>query len=626
MGRRRTFLILAGAAVVTLGGWALSQTRVNPVDPPSITAVQLLSRPIPAGASNGAQLQHGRDVVIEGDCVSCHTRNAGEPMAGGLGMQTPFGVIYSPNITPDNDTGIGRWTPEQFYRAMSRGIDAHGQPLYPAFPYVYFTRLSRQDTDAALAYLKTIPPVRYTPPGNRLPFPLNIRFLVNGWNLLFFRPAPFRGDPTRSAQWNRGAFLVTGPGHCGQCHTPANFLGANENDRAFQSGSLENWVAPDLTGNPRKGLGSWNAAEIMAYLQTGRNDRAQAGGPMAEVVSYSTSLMSEADLAAIATYLGALPASPDRRMATPDAAAMSRGGAVYSDACASCHLEGGVGQPGFFPPLGRDAVLQQDNPAGLVHLILAGVRTAPTVAKPSPMSMPSFAWKLTDQEVADVSTFIRNSWGNRRARSPPARSATFGTPWALRMNTSPPGPAITPEAAARRFPMRQPPMLTLTLALAALLPAVARAQWDAIHKATLQTQEFPGPTYHTVTVHAVVELRQEGPAPHAPRCRNGLYRRGSGDGERQGAARPAGGEGRQLLHSAGHRAQRPEHRLWTPDHHLHLCGGQAQTDRLANAGACELTVFPTRIAARRAFVRTAGANMFRALRILRNSGESPRYR
>ncbi|MDB5484095.1 MAG: alcohol dehydrogenase [Caulobacteraceae bacterium] len=421
--RRRALLILAGVATATLAGWALSQTRTNTINPPSITPVQLLSRPIPAMAPNAAQLQHGRDVVVQGDCVSCHTQSAGEPMAGGLGLRTPFGVIYSPNITSDTATGIGGWTPAQFYGAMHRGVDDQGKPLYPAFPYVYFTRISRQDSDAALAYLKTVPPVRYTPPANQLPFPLNIRFLVRGWNLLFFRPGTFRGDPARSAQWNRGAFLVNGLGHCGQCHTPTNFLGANDNGKPFQGGSLDNWVAPDLSGNARVGLGGWRGAEIVEYLKTGRNARAQAAGPMAEVVSYSTSLMSDADVAAIATYLKTLAASPDRRPAAPGQGAMNRGAAIYSDACASCHLEGGVGQPRYFPPLSRDAVVQQANPTGVIHLILAGVRTAPTAARPSPLTMPSFAWKLTDQEIADVSTFLRNSWGNRAA---PASAGDVG--------------------------------------------------------------------------------------------------------------------------------------------------------------------------------------------------------
>jgi mono/diheme cytochrome c family protein len=416
--RRRAVLALAATAVAVataVAGWGVTQTRTNPIAPPSITPAQLLSRPIPTSAPNAAQLRLGRNVVIAGDCVSCHTRDNGEPMAGGLGMHTPFGVIYTPNITPDKDTGIGGWTPDQFYGAMHRGMDDEGHPLYPAFPYVYFTRISRQDSDAALAYLKTVPPVRYTAPDNKLPFPFNIRFLVRGWNLLFFRRRTFQADPARPAQWNRGAFLVNGPGHCAQCHTPTNFLGANENSKAFRGGALDNWVAPDLTGNARTGLGSWNAAQVVEYLKSGRNDRTQAAGPMAEVVSYSTSLLSDADLAAIASYLKTLPASPAASVRTPEQAVMNRGAAIYSDACASCHLERGVGQPRYFPPLGNDAVVQQDNPVGLIHMILAGVRTAPTTSRPTPLSMPSFAWKLSDQEIADVATFLRNSWGNRAA-------------------------------------------------------------------------------------------------------------------------------------------------------------------------------------------------------------------
>jgi mono/diheme cytochrome c family protein len=350
--------------------------------------------------------------VIAGDCLSCHTRPGGQPLAGGLGLPTPFGVIYTPNLTPDKVTGIGGWTSEQFYRAMHEGRGPKAL-TYPAFPYVYFTIVSRADSDAIFAYLKSTPAVSYRRPASELPFPLNIRQLMWGWNLLFFRPHEFQPDRTKSAEWNRGAYLVNGLGHCSQCHTPTNFLGANKTDAAFQGGALENFVAPDLTSNKRTGLGSWSDADVVEYLKTGRNSRANASGPMAEVISYSTSLMSDADLQAIATYLRSLPASPDARVATPDAATMQRGAAIFSDACASCHLDEGRGQARNFPPLGRNAVVQQTNPAGILHITLAGTRTAPTLSRPTPFAMPSFAWKLSDQEVADVTTYIRNSWGNR---------------------------------------------------------------------------------------------------------------------------------------------------------------------------------------------------------------------
>lgn len=413
MAARRSLALLAAplAAVVALAGLALAQTRGTAVNAP--TPVQLLTAPLTATGPDAAQIARGRDLAIAGDCMSCHTRPGGQPLAGGLGLPTPFGVIYTPNITSDRDTGLGGWTPDQFYRAMHEGRDDEGHYLYPAFPYVFFTNVSRSDTDAILAYLKTTPAVRYQPPGNRLPFPLNIRLVMWGWNLLFFRAHSFQADPAKSAQWNRGAYLVNGLGHCSQCHTPTNFLGANKTDEPFRGGTLENFVAPDLTSNKRTGLGSWSDADVVEYLKTGRNAHANASGPMAEVVSYSTSLMSEADLQAIVTYLRSQPASPDASPGTPDAGAMQRGAAIFSDACASCHLDQGRGQSRFFPPLAHDAVVQQANPQGILHITLAGTRTAPTLSRPTPLSMPSFAWKLSDQELADVTTYVRNSWGNR---------------------------------------------------------------------------------------------------------------------------------------------------------------------------------------------------------------------
>jgi mono/diheme cytochrome c family protein len=421
---RSLLAVTVGSAALALASWAVSQMPPLPAHPvTSVTPVGLLSTPIPDTVPNAQQLRQGQALTIAGDCMSCHIRDGGQPFAGGLGLKTPFGVIYSPNITPDRDTGIGAWTNDQFYRAMHEGVGAHGENLYPAFPYPWFSHASRADDDAIFAYLRTIPAVRYTAPANRLPFPLNIRFLVKAWNLLFFRPHDFQSNPGQSAEWNHGAYLVTGLAHCGACHTPVNFLGASKADRAFQSGELDNWVAPNLTANARVGLGGWSLDDITEYLRTGRNARAGAGGSMGEVVSYSTSLMSDQDRHAIAVYLKSLKASSDGAQPTADAAAMRRGAAIYSDVCASCHLENGVGQPRFFPPLGHDAMLQQENPIGLEHLILAGGRVGPTAARPSPLTMPSFAWKLTDDEIADVSTFIRNSWGNHAAPVPASKVA-----------------------------------------------------------------------------------------------------------------------------------------------------------------------------------------------------------
>ncbi|HTT82161.1 MAG TPA: cytochrome c, partial [Rhizomicrobium sp.] len=274
--------------------------------------------------------------------------------------------------------------------------------------------MSRADDDALFAYIRTTPAVRYTVPANRLAFPLNFRIFVRFWNLTSLRSHTFAPQAGKSEIWNRGAYLVEGPGHCGGCHTPKNLFGADKGGHAFWGGVLDNWTAPDLTANARVGLGGWSAADIAEYLKTGRNRHAGAGGPMAEVVTYSTSLMSDAERAAIAIYLKGLVASLPAKLETvPDRASMLRGAAIYSDACTSCHLENGAGQPQYFPPLGRNAVVQQSDGAGIEHIILAGTRIATTPTRPTPLSMPSFAWKLTDQEIADVASYIRNSWGNR---------------------------------------------------------------------------------------------------------------------------------------------------------------------------------------------------------------------
>ncbi|MGC1301207.1 MAG: cytochrome c [Caulobacteraceae bacterium] len=413
---RRVIGLGAGVAILGAAGLAASQMAPLPVHPSqAITPVSLLTQPIADTTPGAEQLRRGQYLVRTGDCVSCHMREGGEPLSGGFGLKTPFGVIYSSNITPDVRTGIGAWTPDQFYRAMHDGIDAHGANLYPAFPYPWFRRASRADDDAIFAYLKTTPAVAYTPPANGLPFPLNIRFMLKGWNLLFLKSHAADPDPAQTAEWNRGAYLVNGLGHCGGCHTPKNAFGADKSGKDFHGGNLDNWVAPDLTSNARTGLGGWSLDDITEYLKTGRNGRAGAGGAMGEVITYSTSLMSDADRHAMAVYLKSQPATATPTPAQPDAGAMARGAAIYSDACASCHLENGVGQPRYFPPLGHDAMLQQADPTGLEHLILAGTRLGASPTRPSPLAMPSFAWKLTDEQVADVSTFVRNSWGNQAA-------------------------------------------------------------------------------------------------------------------------------------------------------------------------------------------------------------------
>jgi mono/diheme cytochrome c family protein len=415
--------VAAALAGLSLGGLAIAQLVPLPAHPvDSFTPNDLLTKSTGNTGQNAEQVARGQYLVRAGDCMSCHLRDNGEPLAGGLGLKTPFGVIYSSNITSDPQTGIGSWTSDQFFHAMHDGKGAHGEDLYPAFPYPWFRLATREDDDAIFAYLKTTPPVNYTPPQNKLPFYLS-RSAVGGWNLLFFNTEDFHADPVQSGEWNRGSYLVNGLGHCGGCHTPKGALGGDKSKQAFQGGDLDNWIAPDLTGNSRTGLGAWSTEDIAEYLKTGRNARAGAGGPMADVITYSTALMNDADRRAIAVYLKSQAPSPDKSPNPPDGDAMKRGAEIYSDACSSCHFADGVGQPGLFPPLGHDAMLQQSNPIAVEHLILAGTRIGTSLSRPSPLSMPSFAWKLTNQEVADVATYIRNSWGNRAA---PVSAADVG--------------------------------------------------------------------------------------------------------------------------------------------------------------------------------------------------------
>jgi mono/diheme cytochrome c family protein len=413
--RRLSLGVGMAIAVLELARLAMSQASPGlPAHPVSgVLPIELLTHPIADSTPNAAQLHRGQYLVAAGDCMSCHLREGGEPLAGGLGLNTPFGLIYSANITSDKETGIGDWTSDQFYHAMHDGIDDEGKNLYPAFPYPWFRLASREDDDAILAFLKTTPAVKYSPPKDNLTFPLNFRSMVKGWNLLYLNSHDFETDASRSAEWNRGAYLVNGLGHCGGCHTPKNALGANKTQLELHGATLDNWVAPDLTGNDRTGLGAWSVDDVAEYLRTGRNAHAGAGSAMADVITYSTSLMNDGDRHAMAVYLKGQPASPNSAHDQPEPGTMRRGAAIYSDACASCHLEDGVGQPRYFPPLGHNAMLQQADPTGLEHLILAGGRIGTSQSHPSALSMPSFAWKLSDQEIADVSTFIRNSWGNQ---------------------------------------------------------------------------------------------------------------------------------------------------------------------------------------------------------------------
>ncbi len=369
-----------------------------------------------ADQTSFAQIERGHYLASAGDCEACHTAKDGKPFAGGLPVETPFGVIYSPNITPDRDTGIGAWSDDQFYRAMHQGVAADGARLYPAFPYPWYTKVTRDDVLAIRAYLGTLDAVSAKRPKNGLPWPLSDREVMRGWNDFFFAEGEYAPDAAKPADWNRGAYLVEGLGHCGACHTQTDMFGAAKKKERLQGGTLENWYAPSLAGALGPGLGRWSADDIVQFLKTGRNTRTAAYGPMAEVIADSTSKLDDGDLKAIATYLKDMPApAAGGTHEPPDAKLAQAGKAVYIDNCSACHRSNGEGTPGTFPALKGDSAVQGADPTTVIRLILDGVRAVATDAHPTPLSMPSFAWKLSDEQIAAVASYIRSDWGNASA-------------------------------------------------------------------------------------------------------------------------------------------------------------------------------------------------------------------
>jgi mono/diheme cytochrome c family protein len=366
----------------------------------------------------------GRALTDVGDCASCHTADPAKPFAGGKRIGTPFGGVYSANLTPDRDTGLGAWSDDDFFRAMHFGVAPDGSRYYPAFPYPHFTKLIRPDVLAIRAYLDTLPPVQNTPPPPQLRWPLNHRVLMRVWNAVFFRPGIFEPDQNKSADWNRGGYLVEGAAHCGACHTPKNFLGAEKRGERFGGGPVDGWFAPRLDGAERSGLKSWSVEDIAEYLQSGRNGRSNAGGPMAEVVRNSTSRLSDGDARAIAVYLKDLsPGKPEPTALPPPPAQMADGEKLYRGVCIACHEIDGGGAPRIYPPLPGNANLLSADPSSTLRIILDGAETMTTPRAPNTGSMPPYAKKMSDQEIADVTTYIRNAWGNAAPAVTPAEVA-----------------------------------------------------------------------------------------------------------------------------------------------------------------------------------------------------------
>ena len=366
----------------------------------------------------------GKALTEAGDCGSCHTADPAKPFAGGKRIATPFGGIYSANLTPDRNTGIGLWSDEDFRRSMRFGVRPDGANYYPAFSYPHFTKLTRDDILAIRSYLATLAPITNTQPAPELRWPLNYRVLMRLWNFAFFRPGIFEPDQNKSAEWNRGGYLVEGIAHCGACHTPKNFVGAEKQNARFTGSVVEGWFAPRLDGTDRGGLKSWSVEDIAEYLGSGRNGHSHADGPMAQVVLNSTSHLSDADIRAIAVYLKELPpGAQEATVAAPPPAQMANGEKLYKGSCVACHELDGSGAPRIYPPLPGNANLQSADASSAIRIVLDGAETITTARAPNTGSMPPYASKMSDQDVADVVTYIRNAWGNAAPAVTPAEVA-----------------------------------------------------------------------------------------------------------------------------------------------------------------------------------------------------------
>lgn len=359
-------------------------------------------------------IKRGEYVALTSDCVACHqTKDRKEDLSGGFAVETPFGTLYSSNITPDKETGIGNWTEQQFADAVLNGKGPNG-PLYPAMPYTSYVKMTDQDIHDLWNYLQTVTPVKNKVVENQLAFPFNIRYLMLGWKRLFFDASQLQNDTGKSAQWNRGRYLVEGAAHCSMCHTPRNPFGAEIKSKNYTGANLQNWFAPSLRNSKVHGLGNWSEKDIVSYLKTGSNRLTVASGPMAEAINASFQYFHDDDLVAMANYVKSLP---DHGVAKPkpiDAAnsQMVNGKKVFIDNCIACHDINGEGISSMIPAFKNNGTIQGLSSESMTHILLNGSKGAITRSNPTGAAMPAFAWKLTDTQIADVLTYIRNEWGN----------------------------------------------------------------------------------------------------------------------------------------------------------------------------------------------------------------------
>ena len=418
----RAVLMLLAALMVLAAAWAW---QLNYLDGVAIDE----PRPEPGAHDTAALRERGAYLAQAGNCMACHTAQGGKAWTGGRPFNTPFGTIYSGNITPDPDTGLGRWSAAAFWRALHFGRSLDGHLLYPAFPYTHFTRITRDDSDALYAYLRGLPAVHADSPPHELRWPYSTQGALAVWRALYFRPGSFAPDPRQSADWNRGAYLVQGPGHCSACHAPRDSLGGAD-WMDFSGGMIpaQGWYAPSLV-DPREAATTADARAATArLLATGLTDNAVVTGPMAEVVFTSAQHLKAADLKAMSDYLATLPATAtarggaqaaERAAGPPQPAleqigSLSRQGAkLYEQHCADCHGADGRGVPSAYPALAGNRAVTLPRLENLMQAVLYGGFAPATARNPRPFGMPPFVMTLSNAEIAAVLSYIRGAWGNR---------------------------------------------------------------------------------------------------------------------------------------------------------------------------------------------------------------------
>lgn len=385
----------------------------------------------PAGSADNTPIERGQYLARVGNCIACHSAKGAPPLAGGRRIDTPFGRVYSSNLTPDPSTGLGTWHQDDFWQALHHGRSKGGRLLIPAFPYNHTSVISRTDSDALFAWLQSLPPVQQAPTPHTLVWPVGTQPALAVWRSLFFKPTPFVANTQQSPEWNRGAYLVQGLGHCAACHSPRNDLGASGPVDDLSGGLMPviNWYAPSLTRDSETGLASTPLPEIVRLLGTGTSAQAQTSGPMAEVVQHGLQFMTAADLQAVAVYLKSRaqsePASeaPTRR-ATVNPRVAEMGLKTYERHCAQCHGDKGqgvltaTGQVAY-PALAGNRAVQLKDPTNLVQLVLYGGYSPATAGHPQPFGMPPFVLELDDRDIAAVLTHLRTQWGNTGAEVTP---------------------------------------------------------------------------------------------------------------------------------------------------------------------------------------------------------------